>query len=114
MLDINLLENQNEVQINISDYVSKEEMNKFLINHKKLVKDIDTSKYRLVIIPSDFKCESEKELKKICISFYKVGYKKLYLLDPNNFIFSNVNLNSFEKNIFKKVVNIVNERKEIK
>lgn len=53
-------------------------------------------------------------MKKVCISLYKSGYKKIYIIDKTGQMIDNINLSSFERKMFLKFVNIVKSKDDIK
>jgi hypothetical protein len=61
-----------------------------------------------------FECENEADIKNVCMMFYKTGYRKIYLVDPNNYIMSNIKLSGLEKKMFLSVVKIVKSSGEIR
>ena len=112
MINIRVDQNLNIVYVDISGYITNEESNLFLEKHKKITKDLRISQYKLVVIPSKFECEND--IKSVCISLYKSGYKKIYMVDPKGYIINTVPLSYIEKKMFTKVVNIVKSLDNIK
>ena len=48
------------------------------------------------------------------MSFLKSGYKKIYLVDEDNYIMNNLSLKPIEKKLFLKSVKVVNRQQDIK
>ena len=48
------------------------------------------------------------------MSFLKTGYKKIYLVDEENYIMNNLSLKPIEKKLFLKSVKVVNTKGAIK
>ncbi len=114
MLDIKVLEESKTVEVDISGYITTKEASEFLNKHKQYTKAIRNSQYRLVANVSIFECESEKDIENVCITFYKSGYKKIYLIDPNNHILKTMGLSPIEKKMFTKFVKLVKTKEQIK
>lgn len=114
MLDMRISESEKIVYINVSGYIKTAEANKFSAYHKENTKKIKKSEYRLVVDPGVFECENDDDIKKLCTSFYKSGYKKIYLLDPNQYILKGVKLSGIEKKLFLKVAKLINNKSQIK
>ena len=114
MLDMKINEIEKKVYITFNGYISTSEAKSFLNKHKQETKGIKKSQYKLVVKPSVFECESEEDVKDICISLYKSGYQKIYMLDPEGYIFKTVPMSSFEKKMLMKVVKFVKSDREIK
>jgi hypothetical protein len=113
MTDIQILNSDNSVYIKVDGYLSNKDIKLFTNDYKQKIKGIKTSRYNLIIEAGMFECEKISEIKNICMMFYKTGYKKIYLIDPNNYIMSNIRLSSLEKKIFLSAVKIVNSKADI-
>ena len=48
------------------------------------------------------------------MSFLKTGYKKIYLVDEENYIMNNLSLKPIEKKLFLKSVKVINTKGAIK
>ena len=59
-------------------------------------------------------CEDEEDIRTVCISFLKSGFKKIYLVDEDNYIMNNLSLKPIEKKLFFKSVKVVNSQRAIK
>ena len=94
--------------------MSNSDIKGFIRDYKTQIKGIKTNKFNLVIEPNTFECENEADIKNVCIMFYKTGYRKIYLVDPNNYIMSNIKLSGLEKKMFLSVVKIVKSSSEIR
>lgn len=114
MLEIKVQDNEKTVYIDFGGYISTKETNNFLAEHKRSTSKISKSKYKLIITPSAFECENAEDVKKICMEVYKSGYKKIYMLDPNNHVVNTVPLSTFERKVLMKVVKFVRSSKDIK
>lgn len=103
----------NNVYIDVSGYISSKDIKVFINDYKNKIKGIKTTRYNLLIEVEEFSCDRVSEIKNICMMFYKNGYKSIYLIDPKNYILSNVKLSSLEKKLFFKAVKIVKSKEEI-
>ena len=114
MIDINISSSDNLVYIDVSGHISHNEALEFLKKYKQLIKTFKPNKYSLVVTPSTFECENNNDIKTVCMSFFKTGYKKIYLIDPRDYIMSNLSLGNIEKKLFLRTIKIVNSINEIK
>lgn len=114
MLNIRTSEAEKIVYIEVSGYISSNEAKKFLNNYKQNTRSIKSNQYKLVVTPSIFECENNEDLRTICMSFFKSGYKKMYLVDPNNYIATIMNLGKIEQKMFNKTVKVVSSINNIK
>ncbi len=114
MIDLKVINSDNSVNISVNGYLSSKDIKEFVNDYKQKIKGIKTSKYNLIIETDMFECEKISEIKNICMMFYKTGYKKIYLIDPKNYIMSNIRLSSLEKKVFLNAVKIVNSKSDIK
>ncbi|MFI3209868.1 MAG: hypothetical protein R3Y64_02250 [Peptostreptococcaceae bacterium] len=112
MLEFQVMES--EVNIKLGGNLTKENTKDFLERHKNETKSIKKSKYNLVIETDSFSVESNDLMKNVCMSFYKAGYRKIYIIDKNDFIMNNMKLSNFERKMFLKVVKLVKSRDDIK
>ena len=97
MINININEEEKRVYIDVSGFISKK-----------------ASLYKLVVSPSFFECEDEEDIRTVCMSFLKSGFKKIYLVDEENYIMNNLSLKPIEKKLFFKSVKVVNSKRAIK
>lgn len=114
MINASISNSDNSVYVDVSGYISHNEAMKFLQNYKQLTRNIKANQYKLVVTPSIFDCENNEDIRTVCMSFLKTGYKKMYIVDPRNYIMSNLSLGAMEKKLFTKSVKIVNDRSQIK
>ncbi|MEW9080877.1 hypothetical protein [Terrisporobacter glycolicus] len=114
MIDININEEEKKVYIDVSGFISKREANNFLNTYKQTMKNKKSSSYKLVVSPSFFECENEDDIRTVCMAFLKTGYKKIYLVDEENYIMNNLSLKPIEKKLFLKSVKVVNTKGAIK
>lgn len=114
MIDININEEEKKVYIDVSGFISKREANNFLNTYKQTMKNKKSSSYKLVVSPSFFECENEDDIRTVCMAFLKTGYKKIYLVDEENYIMNNLSLKPIEKKLFLKSVKVVNTKEAIK
>lgn len=114
MIYSQVLPEKNKVYIQVDGYISSNDIKKFVSNYKSQLKGIKTNKYNLVIEPNMFDCENESDIKNVCMMFYKTGYRKIYLIDPQNYIMSHIKLSSLEKKMFLSTVKIVKSSSEIR
>ena len=114
MIYSQVMQDQNKVYIKVDGYVSNSDIKGFIRDYKTKIKGIKTNKFNLVIEPNTFECENEADIKNVCMMFYKTGYRKIYLVDPNNYIMSNIKLSGLEKKMFLSVVKIVKSSSEIR
>lgn len=114
MIDININEEEKKVYIDVSGFISKREANNFLNTYKQTMKNKKSSSYKLVVSPSFFECENEDDIRTVCMAFFKTGYKKIYLVDEENYIMNNLSLKPIEKKLFLKSVKVVNTKGAIK
>lgn len=114
MINININEEEKRVYIDVSGFISKKEASSFLNTYKQTMKSKKASLYKLVVSPSFFECEDEEDIKRICMTFYKSGFKKMYLVDKDNYIMSNLTLKPMEKKLFQKAVKVVRSIEDTK
>lgn len=111
---MNINEDEKRVYVDVSGFVSKREASDFLNTYKQTMKNKKLSLYKLVVAPSYFECEDEQDIKTVCMTFFKTGYKKIYLVDEDNYIMSTLSLKPIEKKLFLKSVKVVNTKGAIK
>lgn len=102
------------VYVDVSGYITTKDANEFLNKHKQMTKGMKKSQYKLVVIPSQFECEDDNDIKSVCIGLYKGGYKKIYMVDPKGYIMNGVSLSSMEQKMFTKVAKFVKSIDDIK
>lgn len=107
MIYTQILDDENKVYIKVDGYLQSKEIKTFVSDYKDKIKGIKTARYNLIIDVNPFDADSFSDIKNVCMMFYKTGYKKIYLIDPKNYIMSNVKLNPIEKKMFLKIVKIV-------
>lgn len=107
MLSMNINEEEKRVYINVSGYITKRDANNFLNTYKQTMKNKKASLYKLIVDPEYFECEDDEDIKKVCMTFYKSGFKKMYLVDKENYIMNNLTLKPLEKKLFLKAVKVV-------
>ena len=113
MIKMNINEEEKRVYIDVSGFISKKEANNFLNSYNQTMKNKKNSLYKLVVTPSFFECEDEEDIRTVCISFLKSGFKKIYLVDEDNYIMNNLSLKPIEKKLFFKSVKVVNSQRAI-
>lgn len=111
---MNINEDEKRVYIDVSGFISKKEASNFLNTYKQTMKNKKISLYKLVVSPSFFECEDEEDIRTVCMSFLKTGYKKIYLVDEENYIMNNLSLKPIENKLFLKSVKVVNTKGAIK
>lgn len=111
---MNINEEEKKVYIDVSGFISNREANNFLNTYKQTMKNKKSSSYKLVVSPSFFECENEDDIRTVCMAFLKTGYKKIYLVDEENYIMNNLSLKPIEKKLFLKSVKVVNTKGAIK
>ncbi|HSQ87282.1 hypothetical protein [Romboutsia sp.] len=114
MINVRISEGEKIVYVEVSGYITSNEAKKFLNEYKQMTRQIRSAQYRLVVTPSIFECENNEDLRMICMSFFKNGYKKMYLVDPNNYIMGIMNLGKLEQKLFNKSVKVIRSVKEIR
>lgn len=114
MIYTQILDEENKVYIKVDGYLQGNDIKTFVNDYKDKIKGIKTSRYNLVIDVNPFDADNFSDIKNVCMMFYKTGYKKIYLIDPKNYIMSNIKLNSIEKKMFLKAVKIVSSSLNIK
>lgn len=102
------------VYVDVSGYITNEEVNLFLEKHRQITKGLRKSQYKLVVIPSKFECENDNDIKSVCIALYRGGYRKIYMIDPKGYIMNTVSLTSIEQKMFTKVVKFIKSLDDIK
>lgn len=107
MININMSDVQKIVYVEVSGYITSNDAKNFLNNYKKITRNIKPSQYKLVVTPSVFECENNEDIRSICMYFLKNGYKKMYLVDPDNYIVGNMNLGKIEQKFFNKSVKVI-------
>lgn len=114
MIKLNISEEEKRVYINVDGYIAKNDTKKFLSTYNQAMKSRKLSLYKLVILPSFFECEDNEDIRTVCMSFLKTGFRKIYLVDEDEYVMRNLSLNSIEKKIFFKSVKVVNTMEAIK
>ncbi|MEG1312173.1 MAG: hypothetical protein RR942_18530 [Romboutsia sp.] len=114
MISTKIAEAEKIVYVDVSGYISSKEANEFINSHKQSTINIKNSQYKLVVTPSIFECEKNSDIRNVCMSFLKSGYKKMYLVDPKNNIMDNLSLGYIEKKLFMKSVTIISNMNDIK
>lgn len=114
MINVRVDQSLKTVYVDVSGYITKEEANSFLEKHKQVTKGLKNSQYKLVVIPSKFECENDKDIKSVCMALYKGGYRQIYMVDPKRYIMNTVSLSSLEQKMFTKIVKFVKKIDEIK
>ncbi|MEF9991055.1 MAG: hypothetical protein RRZ84_01445 [Romboutsia sp.] len=110
MIKLNVVEEEKRVYVDVSGYISSNDTKRFVDEYKKVTKQIKGAQYKLVVTPEIFECENNNDMRTICMTFYKSGYKKMYLVDPNNYIFNTMSLGHMEKKMFSKAVKIISHK----
>ena len=111
---MNINEEAKRVYIDVDGFISKKEASDFLRNYNQTEKNKKMSSYKLIVSPSFFECEDEEDIRTVCMSFLKSGFKKIYLVDEENYIMNNLSLKPIEKKLFFKSVKVVNSKRAIK
>lgn len=114
MINIRIEGSEKRVYIDVNGYIGINESKKFLNEYSKLIKQIKSSNYNLIIKLSSFECERKEDIRTICMSFLKTGFKNMYIVDSNNYIMSNMSLGPIERKIFKKSVKVVSSINDIR
>ncbi|MGL4910967.1 MAG: hypothetical protein ACRC3Y_00915 [Romboutsia sp.] len=107
MINMEISDLDKVVYVEVSGYISSNDAKRFLNEHKESTKSIKKSQYKLIVKPSIFEYEKDNDLKDICMTFFKSGYKKMYLVDPDNYIMDNMSLGKLEQKMFNKAVKTV-------
>lgn len=107
MINMELSDLDKTIYIEVSGYISSNDAKKFLAEYKNNTRSIKKSQYKLIVKPYLFEYEKESDLKDICMTFFKSGYKKMYLVDPDNYIMDNMSLGKLEQKMFNKAVKTV-------
>ena len=107
MINMRISDSEKAIYVEVSGYISSNDAKRFLNEHKESTKSIKKSQYKLIVKPSIFECEKHEDLKNVCMTFFKSGYKKMYLVDPDNYIMGNISLGKLEQKMFNKVVKTV-------
>lgn len=110
MINTRVVEEEKKVYINVSGYITSRDAREFLNNYKQITRGIKSSQYKLVVTPSMFECENSDDIRTVCMALLKTGYKKMYLVDPNDYIMSTMSLGAMEKKLFFKSVNVVKNK----
>lgn len=114
MINATIDQGSKTVYVDVSGYISSKEASEFLNRHKQMTKGIKKSQYKLIVTPNAFQCENDGDIKTVCISLYKGGYRQIYMVDPRGYIMNTVSLSSFEQKMFTKVAKFVNSVDDIK
>lgn len=113
MINAKIVEDKNIVYVSVGGHLTGVDAKEFLNNYKRMTKSIKPSQYRLVVEPSDFQCENNKDIRTVCMAFLKTGYNKMYLVDPKNNIMNSLSLGAIEKKLFLKSVKFIKSIKEV-
>ncbi|WP_042271367.1 hypothetical protein [Faecalimicrobium dakarense] len=114
MISARVSEGEKIVYVDVSGYITSRDASDFMQNYRQMTKGVKTSQYRLVVTPSIFECENNEDIRTVCMSFLKGGYKKMYLVDPRNYIMGSLSLGTIEKKLFTKSVKIIGSVNDIK
>lgn len=107
MLSIDIDEELKRVYIGVSDNISKSEMNEFIDEYKKFVRTIQPRDYRLILEVSEFHIESEQQLRDAVMMFFRTGFRRIYIVDAENYVVKNLRLSRFERRVFFNNITIV-------
>lgn len=107
MINMTISDEKKMVYIDVNGYITSKEAMKFTNDYKIKIKNIKPSSYRMVVTPSNFECESEKDLRNICMMFFKNNYRGMYLVDPQNTLLNSMRLGKIEQKMFNKVVKVI-------
>ncbi|WP_270941780.1 hypothetical protein [Romboutsia lituseburensis] len=114
MINMNVSNTEKAIYIDVSGYISSKDAQKFLNEYKQSIKGIRLNQYNLIVRPSIFECENMEDLRSVCMTFFKNGYKRMYLIDPENYIMGSMNLGKIEQKLFNKAVKVVPSINQIK
>lgn len=114
MINVRVDQELKTVYVDVNGYITNEEVNSFLVKHKQMTKGLRKSQYKLVVTPSKFECENDKDIKSVCMALYKDGYRKIYMVDPKKYIMNSISLSYIEQKMFTKIVNFVRSLDDIK
>ncbi|MGL5313108.1 MAG: hypothetical protein ACRC92_07665 [Peptostreptococcaceae bacterium] len=114
MISVRIEESEKRVYVDVSGYINAREAKDFLNKYKQSTRGIKSPQYTLIVTPAVFECEVAEDIRNVCMSFFKTGYKKMYLVDPNSYIMSIMSLGPLEKKMFTKSVKIVKSINDIK
>lgn len=114
MINMNINEEEKRVYINVGGFISKKESKNFLNTYNQNIKGKKSSLYKLIVSPAFFECEDEADIRSVCMTFLKTGYKKIYIVDEENYIMNNLSLNPIEKKLFLRSVKVVNTMGAVK
>ena len=114
MINTRIDQSSKTVYVDVSGYITTKEANEFLNKYKQMTKGMKKSQYKLVVIPSQFECENDSDIKSVCIGLYKGGYKQIYMVDPKGYIMNTVSLSSMEQKMFSKVAKFVKSIDDIR
>lgn len=107
MINTSVVEEEKKVYINVSGYITSRDAREFLNNYKQITREIKSSQYKLIVTPSIFECENNDDIRSVCMALFKTGYRKMYLVDPDNYIMNTMSLGAMEKKLFFKSVKVV-------
>lgn len=113
MLNLNHVEVEKKIYITVDGYLKSQDVKNFMIEYKQFLKTIKPYQYKLIVEPRYFECENEKDIKNVCMTFMKHGYKKIYLVDEEDYIMSNVKMSSLERKVFLSAVKVVSDKNNI-
>lgn len=114
MIKARVVEEEKKVYVDVNGFITNKDARNFLNEYKQMTRGLKSSQYKLVVTPGVFECENNDDIRHVCMSFFKTGYKKIYLVDPQNYIMNNMKLQSMEKKMFNKAVKVVGSASEIK
>ena len=114
MINMRIEGSEKRVYIDVSGYIDTNESKNFLNKYNQLIRQIKSSQYTLVVKLSSFECERNEDIRTVCMSFLKTGFRDRYIVDPDNYIMHNMSLGSIERKIFNKSVKVVSTISTIK
>ncbi|MFR3568571.1 MAG: hypothetical protein ACLTUR_11235 [Paraclostridium sordellii] len=114
MMNVDIINSESSVYVKVEGKLSDREIKSVTSDYKQKIKGIKTQRYNLIIEVDPFEYDKISTIKNTCMMFYKTGYKNIYLVDPMNYIMSNIKLNSIERKVFLNSIKIVNSKNDIK
>lgn len=114
MISVRVDEHEKRVYVDVNGYINSKDAREFNNKYKQVTKGMRASQYNLVVTPSVFECENNEDIRTVCMAFFKTGYKKIYLVDPNDYIMSTMSLGNIERKLFTKSVKVVKTTSAVK
>lgn len=107
MLSIDIDEDVKKIYVGISGNITVSEAEDFFSGYRNFIKTIRPDAYRLILEVSEFQIEDQKYMRNAMMMFLQSGFRKIYIVDSEQFVVRNLRLSRMEKRVFYNNVTVV-------